>query len=134
MGRPHGPRRHLLSVNILDRIRREHAKMIEAFRNGETPPPAAMGAYLTDVSKLLAAYETASDRLRAVLTYHVVSGKVTAADVAKLNSAKTLEGEDVPVSTSNGIVHVGSATVTTPDVIASNGRLHAEALRILHGA
>ena len=64
------------------------------------------------------------DKLRAVLTYHVVSGKVTAADAARLASAMTVEGEDVAISTSNGTVHVGGATVTTPDVMASNGVIH----------
>src|SRR3954466_10705143 len=42
------------------------------------------------------------DKLRAVLTHHVVSGKLTAADVVKLQSAGTLEGEDVAISTSDG--------------------------------
>jgi uncharacterized surface protein with fasciclin (FAS1) repeats len=64
------------------------------------------------------------DKLRSVLTYHVVSGKVTAADAAKLQSAKTVEGEDVAISTSNGTVHIGDSTVTMPDVMASNGVIH----------
>lgn len=64
------------------------------------------------------------DRLRTVLLYHVVSGRVTAADAAMLQSAKTVEGEDLPISTSDGTVHVGAATVTTPDVMASNGVIH----------
>jgi transforming growth factor-beta-induced protein len=64
------------------------------------------------------------DKLRAVLTYHVVSGKLTSGDVAKLPSARTVEGEDVAISTSDGSVHIGSATVTTPDVMASNGVIH----------
>jgi transforming growth factor-beta-induced protein len=64
------------------------------------------------------------DKLRAVLTYHVVSGKLTAADVVKLQSARTVQGEDVAISSSDGIVHIGGATVMTPDVMASNGVIH----------
>jgi transforming growth factor-beta-induced protein len=64
------------------------------------------------------------DKLRAVLTYHVVSGNVSAADAAMLQSAETVEGEAVAISTSNGIVHVGGATVTAPDITASNGVIH----------
>jgi transforming growth factor-beta-induced protein len=64
------------------------------------------------------------DKLRSVLTYHVVPGQVTAADVVKLNRATTVEGEDVAISASNGTVHIGESTVTTPDVMASNGVIH----------
>ena len=64
------------------------------------------------------------DKLRAVLKYHVVSGTVTSGDVVKLHTAKTVEGEDVAISTSDGTVHIGDATVTTPDVMASNGVIH----------
>ena len=62
-------------------------------------------------------------KLTKILTYHVVSGKVTAADVVKLNSAKTVEGTDVKIDASNG-VKVNNATVTTPDVAADNGVIH----------
>ncbi|SRR5579883_939667 len=61
--------------------------------------------------------------LKKILTYHVVSGKVMAADVVKLKSAKTLEGEDVKIDASNG-VKINNATVTTPDVAADNGVIH----------
>jgi uncharacterized surface protein with fasciclin (FAS1) repeats len=63
-------------------------------------------------------------RLKAVLLYHVVSGKVTAADVVKLSSAKTLNGKDVRIRVSGGNVFVNNARVTRPDVIASNGVIH----------
>ena len=62
-------------------------------------------------------------KLTKILTYHVVSGKVTAADVVKLNSAKTVEGTNVKIDASNG-VKVNNATVTTPDVAADNGVIH----------
>lgn len=62
-------------------------------------------------------------QLKKILTYHVVSGKVMAADVVKLKSAKTVEGSDVAIDTSNG-VKVNSSTVTTPDVATDNGVIH----------
>jgi uncharacterized surface protein with fasciclin (FAS1) repeats len=62
-------------------------------------------------------------KLKQILAYHVVSGKVTAADVMMLKSAKTVEGSDVKIDTTNG-VKINSATVTTPDVPADNGVIH----------
>ncbi|MBD2777214.1 fasciclin domain-containing protein [Iningainema tapete] len=62
-------------------------------------------------------------QLTKILTYHVVPGKVTAADVVKLNSAKTVEGTSVKIDASNG-VKVNDATVTQPDVTADNGVIH----------
>jgi uncharacterized surface protein with fasciclin (FAS1) repeats len=63
-------------------------------------------------------------QLKKILTYHVVSGKVTAADVAKLTSANTVEGSSVNINASNGSVKVNDATVVTPDVAADNGVIH----------
>ncbi len=63
------------------------------------------------------------DQLVAVLTYHVVPGKVLAADVVKLSSAKTVNGKEVKIDTSNGVM-VDNATVTATDVDASNGVIH----------
>ena len=63
-------------------------------------------------------------KLKAVLLYHVVSGNVTAADVVKLNSAKTLNGKSVRIRTAGTNVFVNSAKVTKPDVKASNGVIH----------
>ena len=63
-------------------------------------------------------------KLKAVLRYHVVSGKVTAADVVKLTSAKTLNGKDVRIRVSGSNVFVNKAKVTKPDVMASNGVIH----------
>jgi uncharacterized surface protein with fasciclin (FAS1) repeats len=63
-------------------------------------------------------------KLKAVLLYHVVSGKVTAADVVKLTTAKTLNGKSVRIRVSGSNVFVNSAKVTTPDVMATNGVIH----------
>ncbi len=63
-------------------------------------------------------------KLKAVLLYHVVKGNVTAAQVTKLKSAKTLEGGSVPVRVTSGKVYVGDAQVTKTDVMTSNGVIH----------
>ena len=63
-------------------------------------------------------------KLKAVLLYHVVPGRVTAADVAKLTSAKTAEGRSLGIKVVNGSVFVDGAQVTTPDVEATNGVIH----------
>jgi len=62
-------------------------------------------------------------RLTRVLTYHVVPGKVMAADVTKLKEAKTVEGQMVRIDTSSG-VKVNGANVIKADVEASNGVIH----------
>ncbi|HWR96125.1 MAG TPA: fasciclin domain-containing protein [Arenimonas sp.] len=63
------------------------------------------------------------DKLAAILTYHVVSGKVLAADVVKLKSADTVNGKAVTINAAKG-VKVNNATVTATDVKASNGVIH----------
>jgi len=63
-------------------------------------------------------------KLQKILTYHVVAGKVLAADVMKLSSAKTVEGENVAINMQNGGVMVDNAHITKTDIIASNGVIH----------
>jgi uncharacterized surface protein with fasciclin (FAS1) repeats len=63
------------------------------------------------------------EKLTKVLTYHVVPGKVMAADVMKLKQAKSVEGSMVKIDTSNG-VKVDNATVLQTDIPASNGVIH----------
>ena len=63
-------------------------------------------------------------QLQAVLKYHVVSGKVLAADVVKLTSANTLEGSAVKISASGGVVSINDSKVSQADVMASNGVIH----------
>ncbi|WP_035988250.1 fasciclin domain-containing protein [Leptolyngbya sp. KIOST-1] len=62
-------------------------------------------------------------KLKKILTYHVVSGKVMATDVSKLKTATTVQGTDVNIDASNG-VKVNDSTVTTADVAADNGVIH----------
>ena len=72
----------------------------------------------------LAALAKDKAKLRAVLLYHVAKGKLTAANVVKLHSVKTLNGESLKVRVSHGTVTVGGARVIKTDVGASNGVIH----------
>jgi uncharacterized surface protein with fasciclin (FAS1) repeats len=63
-------------------------------------------------------------KLRAVLLFHVVKGRVTAAQAMKLHSAKSLEGKSLPITVSGGKVMVDGATVVKANVMASNGVIH----------
>ena len=72
----------------------------------------------------LAALAKHPAQLKSVLLYHVVPGSVTASDVVKLSSAKTLEGSSVLIKVNKGGVFVNQAKVTMPDVMASNGVIH----------
>ncbi|MCX5951526.1 MAG: fasciclin domain-containing protein [Cyanobacteria bacterium] len=63
-------------------------------------------------------------KLTAILTYHVVAGNVKAADVVKLSSAKTLNGESVTIKTAGGTVMINDATVVKADIAATNGTIH----------
>lgn len=64
------------------------------------------------------------DQLVAILTYHVVPGKVYAADVVKLTSATTVNGSDVTIAVADGRVRIDNANVVTTDIAASNGVIH----------
>lgn len=63
-------------------------------------------------------------KLRAVLLYHVVPGKVPATDVVKLSVAKTLNGKSLRIRVAGSNVFVNNARVTKPDVMATNGVIH----------
>lgn len=63
-------------------------------------------------------------QLQAVLTYHVVPGKVMAADVVKLKSAKTVQGESVKIVVDKGKVKIDGANVVKADIPCSNGVIH----------
>ena len=64
------------------------------------------------------------EKLKAILLYHVVSGDVTAAQVAQLNSAKTINGQNLKLKVDDGTVMVNDAKVVKADVLASNGVIH----------
>ncbi|AVF62634.1 fasciclin domain-containing protein [Vibrio diabolicus] len=64
------------------------------------------------------------DKLVSILTYHVVPGKVMAADVVKLDKATTVQGQDVMIKTMGDKVMVNDANVMATDVKAKNGVIH----------
>jgi uncharacterized surface protein with fasciclin (FAS1) repeats len=78
-------------------------------------PAGTVEALLKDIPKLT-----------AILTYHVVSGKVMAADVVTMDgkSAKTVQGGEVKISTTGGVKLNGSSTVTATDIECTNGVIH----------
>ncbi|MCR4414771.1 MAG: fasciclin domain-containing protein [Thermoguttaceae bacterium] len=63
-------------------------------------------------------------KLAKILTYHVVPGRVLAADVVKLSKAKTVEGSEVQITVQRGKVKVDNANVVKADIHASNGVIH----------
>jgi uncharacterized surface protein with fasciclin (FAS1) repeats len=62
-------------------------------------------------------------KLQRILTYHVVAGKVTAAEVVKLRSAKAVS-DTLAIANGGGNVTIGGARVVTADIAASNGVIH----------
>jgi uncharacterized surface protein with fasciclin (FAS1) repeats len=64
------------------------------------------------------------DQLIAILTYHVVAGKVMAEDVVKLTAATTVNGSDIAIAVKDGGVRVDDANVIMADIGASNGVIH----------
>jgi uncharacterized surface protein with fasciclin (FAS1) repeats len=78
-------------------------------------PAGTVDALLKDIPKLT-----------AILTYHVVAGKVMAADVMTMDgkSAKTVNGADVKVTTTGGVKLNGSSTVVKTDIECTNGVIH----------
>ena len=75
-------------------------------------PPGTVEKLLGDIPKLT-----------QILTFHVVPGKLMAADVVKLTSAKTVQGQTVTIAALNGVT-INGATVITPNIEADNGVIH----------
>ena len=85
------------------------------------PTDAAFAKVPTDTLNALLADKAA---LANVLTYHVVAGKVMAADVVKLTSAVTVQGQSVSIEVKDGKVYIDGTQVVTTDIEASNGVIH----------
>ena len=64
------------------------------------------------------------EKLKGILTYHVVPGKVMAADVVKLDTATTVNGKNITISQKDGAVFIDDAKVVKTDIEASNGVIH----------
>ncbi|MFG6157962.1 fasciclin domain-containing protein [Halomonas sp. 1390] len=64
------------------------------------------------------------ETLQAVLTYHVVPGKIMAEDAMSADSATTVQGQDITITTMDGSVMIDDATVIQADIEASNGVIH----------
>jgi uncharacterized surface protein with fasciclin (FAS1) repeats len=64
------------------------------------------------------------ERLAAILTYHVVPGRFLAAQVIKMDSAKTVNGQSLTINTNGGTVMVDNAKVVKTDILCSNGVIH----------
>ena len=64
------------------------------------------------------------EKLKGILTYHVVAGKVMAADVVKMKTANTVQGSPVMIKTKGGKVMINNATVVTADLDCDNGVIH----------
>ena len=76
-------------------------------------PPGTVDSLLKDPEKL-----------KGILLYHVVSGKVMAAQVIKMKSAKTIEGSPVKIAVSGSKVMVNNANVIKTDIECDNGVIH----------
>ena len=77
-------------------------------------PPSAVADLLKPENKA---------KLQGVLTYHVVAGKVLSADVIKLKSAKSVQGQELAIDTTAGL-KVAGANVVKTDIVCSNGVIH----------
>lgn len=64
------------------------------------------------------------DQLVAILKYHVVPGRVAAADVVSLKEAKTAQGQSLAITVKDDVVKVDGASVVTTDIETSNGIIH----------
>ncbi len=64
------------------------------------------------------------DELASILKYHVVSGRKSAADIGKWESAKTVNGQSAPIKMAEGKITIDGANVTTSDINSSNGLIH----------
>jgi uncharacterized surface protein with fasciclin (FAS1) repeats len=64
------------------------------------------------------------DKLTAILTYHVLPARVTAEEIVRLSSAKTLNGEPLQITANQGRVQINQSRVITADILCSNGVIH----------
>ena len=87
------------------------------------PTDAAFAALPAGTLEMLLKPEN-KDKLVAILTYHVVSGKVMSTDLSNGQKAATVQGQNVTVSIADGAVRISGAKVIAADVVAKNGVVH----------
>lgn len=86
------------------------------------PTDAAVGALPEDTEKLLK--EENRDKLKDILNYHVIAGKVTAGDALNAGTTTTVNGQPVTLSVKDGTLKVNGATLLTVDIQCTNGVIH----------
>jgi uncharacterized surface protein with fasciclin (FAS1) repeats len=64
------------------------------------------------------------EKLKSILTYHVVSGKVMSSDVVNLDSAETVNGQNITITVKDGTVMINNAQVIKADIECTNGVIH----------
>jgi len=64
------------------------------------------------------------DELAAIVTYHMVIGSRTTAEIRKWDAALTLHGQAASITISSGQLHINGAQITRPDIMAGNGVIH----------
>ncbi len=106
----------------------KHAGLVETL-SGEGPftvfaPTNAAFAKLPKETVAALLSDAGKAQLGAILTYHVVSGSVKAADVVKLKEAKTVQGQSVKIKVEDGKVFIDGAQVIVTDIECSNGIIH----------
>ena len=102
-----------------------NVNLIDTLNNGQYTVFAPTDAAFAKVPKAtLAALKHNRAKLRAVLLYHVLQGKLTAAKLVELHSVKTLNGQSLKIRVSDGNVTIGGARIVKSDIAASNGVIH----------
>jgi uncharacterized surface protein with fasciclin (FAS1) repeats len=104
----------------------EAAGLVEALKG---PGPLTVFAPTDDAFKKVPADQLQAllkdkEKLKAVLTYHVVSGNVASSEAAKLDKAKTLQGKELMINARDGGVMINGAKVIKADIKAKNGVIH----------
>ena len=87
------------------------------------PTDAAFAALPAGTVEMLLKPENKA-KLQRILTYHVVAGRVSAADVMKMKTAKAVSGDTLTIATKSGGVMIDNAHVAKADIAASNGIIH----------
>jgi len=89
------------------------------------PTDEAFDKIPQEVLENLTTNETQRDNLRTIITYHVVPGLIMFSDLENGTTFQTMQADDLNITTDNGAVMVDDARIVRPDIMASNGVIHA---------